>query len=66
MSTPSGQHTQQIPRICDQLGSLAASASILAARYGHVLWHVRISRNAPVLAGCSLTDRRVYAVSGDG
>jgi outer membrane protein assembly factor BamB len=46
--------------------SRTGEVTALAAHDGHVLWRARISRNAPVLAGCSLTDRGVYAVSSDG
>jgi outer membrane protein assembly factor BamB len=38
----------------------------LAAKDGRILWRTRISRNAPILAGCAFTGERVYAVSSDG
>jgi len=38
----------------------------LALKDGGVLWRTRISGDAPVLAGCAFTGRRVYAVSNDG
>jgi outer membrane protein assembly factor BamB len=38
----------------------------LASSDGRVLWHTRLSGSAPVVAGCALTGRYVYAVSSDG
>ena len=60
------------------LGSIAAREGVLicplrtgeiaalAASDGHILWHARVSGNAPVLAGGALTKERAYAVSNDG
>jgi outer membrane protein assembly factor BamB len=38
----------------------------LSLEEGRVLWETEISPNAPVLAGCAVTDPWVYAVSADG
>jgi outer membrane protein assembly factor BamB len=38
----------------------------LSLKDGSIVWQLHISGNAPVLAGCALTDTRVYAVSSDG
>jgi outer membrane protein assembly factor BamB len=38
----------------------------LALKDGQALWRTRISGNAPVLGGCALAGRRLYAVSSDG
>ena len=46
--------------------SRTGEVAALAVNDGRVLWRVRISGNAPVLAGCAFTGRRVYAVSSDG
>ncbi len=46
--------------------SRSGEITALAASDGRVLWRVRISGKAPVLAGCAFTGRWVYAVSSDG
>ena len=46
--------------------SRTGEVTALAVSDGRVLWRTRISGNAPVLAGCAFTGRRVYAVSSDG
>jgi len=38
----------------------------LALGDGHIVWRARVSGNAPVLAGCAVTQDRAYAVSSDG
>jgi outer membrane protein assembly factor BamB len=38
----------------------------LSAADGKQLWSSRLSGDAPVLAGCAFTARRIYAVSNDG
>jgi outer membrane protein assembly factor BamB len=46
--------------------SRTGEVTALAVNDGRVLWRAPISGNAPVLAGCAFTGRRVYAVSSDG
>ncbi len=46
--------------------SRSGEVTALAVNDGRILWRVRVSGNAPVLAGCAFTGRRVYAVSSDG
>jgi outer membrane protein assembly factor BamB len=46
--------------------SRTGEVTALAVRDGSVLWRTRVSGSAPVLAGCALTGRRVYAVASDG
>jgi outer membrane protein assembly factor BamB len=38
----------------------------LSATDGSILWHTRISGNAPVLAGPAFTGQRIYAAAADG
>jgi outer membrane protein assembly factor BamB len=46
--------------------SRTGEVAALAANDGRILWRVRISGKAPVLAGCAFTGGTVYAVSSDG
>jgi outer membrane protein assembly factor BamB len=46
--------------------SRTGEVTALAVDDGRVRWRARVSGNAPVLAGCALSGRRVYAVSSDG
>jgi len=38
----------------------------LSVKDGKVMWRTRISGGAPVVAGCAMTERCVYALSADG
>ncbi|MHB1035419.1 MAG: outer membrane protein assembly factor BamB family protein [Pirellulales bacterium] len=46
--------------------SRTGEVTALSLADGEVRWRARVSGTAPVLAGCALAGRRVYAVSNDG